>query len=53
LKKRRGSRGRPQKDRGNGSSEILKVEKGVWEGGARENANKEDLRSCHRSQGDV
>ena len=33
--------------------EIPKVRKSVWKGRIRENANKEGLGSCHRSQGDV
>jgi len=31
----------------------LKVEKSVWEGGIRKDANEKDLGSRYRSQGDV
>ena len=29
------------------------MEEGVWEGGVRKDANKENLESCHRSQRNV
>ena len=31
--------------------EVPQVAEGVWKSGVRENANKEDMGSCHRSQG--
>ena len=37
----------------NGTVEISKVEKGIWEGGVGKDANKKNLGSCHRSQGDI
>jgi len=32
---------------------VPKIEKGVWEGRAGKNTNKENLGSCHRSQRNV
>ena len=54
---RLGKRGRdrrgPQENQGDGPKEIFEVEKGVWKGRIREDAEEESLGSCYRSQGDV
>jgi len=41
------------KNRGVGLEKVFTVEKSVWKGRIRENANKKNLGSCNRSQGDV
>jgi len=53
LEKRGRNRGGPQENQGDGPKEVLEVEKGVWEGGVKKDANEKDLGSCYRSQGDV
>jgi len=53
LEKRGRDRRGPQENQGDGPKEILEVEKSVWEGRVRKNADKKSLGSCHRSQGDI
>ena len=52
MEKRR-SCSRPQENWRNSTAEILEVEKGIWKGRIREDANKKGLGSCYRSQRDV
>jgi len=51
---KRGRNGRgPQENRRDGPKEVFKVKEGVWEGGVRKNADKKNLGSYNKSQGDV
>ena len=52
-----GKEGREMEDKGNransggtSTKEVLEVEEGVWEGRVRENASKEVLGPCNRTQ---
>ena len=55
--KRLGKRGRdrrePQKNQENGPKEVFEVEKSIWEGRVRKDADQENFGSCYRSQRDV
>jgi len=42
-----------EEDYRNSSKNGFEVEKGVWEGRVREDANQENLGSCYRSQRDI
>ena len=44
---------KPQKNQENGPKEVFEVEKSVWEGRVRKDADQENLGSCYRSQRDV